>query len=97
MKKKLLLLLSLVLGGCVQNGIWYKANSTEEEFNQVRYLCLKESQQVRHYNNVSVNQTHVLSPYYQSYSSREMVTNTTLFNACMRAHGFLWKILEPKK
>lgn len=79
----------LILSGCANNnGAWYKANSSQEEYAKTKYLCLQESQQQQSLSIFSYN--------YQEGKS-EMITNDILFGACMNAKGFYWQTKEKPK
>lgn len=91
-KKYALLFLVLSVSGCVSAplGRWYKPNSTLDEYSKVNYTCLQQSQQPRQtswYNSVVPGKSH-------SESESTIITNKDLFNACMNANGFYWKIIE---
>ncbi len=88
MKAKYIMCL-LMLSGCTTNkGTWYKQNASQEEYAKVRYLCLQESQQQQSISVFSYN--------YQEGKS-QMITNNNLFEACMNAKGFYWRIIEKSK
>jgi hypothetical protein len=83
----------LFLTSCASNGIWYKEGSSLDEYNKVRYTCLKESQQPQSYAYGKADLNSVNGgAYYNSSSS--MKTNYTLFDSCMNSHGFYWKKLD---
>ena len=82
----------VLLSGCIDippapEMVWGKkgARYTEQDFMRDKYVCLKDAQQT-----VASGQA---NPYYGS-SQAQVVTNSSLFNACMNAHGWF---LEPKK
>ena len=89
----LIISIIFLLSSCAE-GRWYKSGASTEEFYEVHYVCMRESQQPQtssssylnsNYNTVASNQ-----PLYQSSYSSGMVTNQNLYNACMNAHGFIW-------
>lgn len=43
-KNIILIIVAFQLSGCA-TGQWYKAGATQQEFQEVNYMCLKESQQ----------------------------------------------------
>jgi hypothetical protein len=80
--KTAVLLICAALSGCAELR-WYSDHP--QDFEQDRYACLQEAQQVY----VAENATggSVIGP--GSYSgSAGMTLNPVLFNACMRARGY---------
>jgi hypothetical protein len=89
-----ILLLALFLTGCeTSHRIWYKEGGTQDELAKDRYYCLLNSQQkvsnARGGETVEVNGQ---SRYITGYATKQFITNQTLFDACMNAHG--WYLTE---
>ena len=82
------LLVLLYLTSCT-SGQWYKANSSQEEYSQTRYTCLQQAQQPESLARAVKNITNTNNPPFSG-----MITNEELFDACMNARGFYWKIME---
>ena len=91
--KKLLLILVILLSSCAQQQpmVWYKPNAQQGEFEQVRYQCLRESQQYGSSSYIAPNAG--LGGYIGS-SSSGMGTNEQLFGACMNAKH--WRLQQAK-
>lgn len=90
----LIISIIFLLNSCT-TGRWYKSGATAEEFYEVNYICLQESQQSQttahsHLNHYTPNTVYMSDPVYKSSYSSSMVTNQNLYNACMNAHGFVW-------
>jgi predicted aspartyl protease len=69
----------LVLFGCATPTIWIKPGATHDEFAKDRYSCMQQSQQ------------RVSSAFVDQYggaASNRVITNASLFNACMNAQGW---------
>jgi hypothetical protein len=97
----ILIIVAFQLSGCA-TGRWFKAGATQQEFQEVNYLCLKESQQpeTKAYSSLggvgygnNHHRNHTAADFSSNYSSG-MVTNEKLFNACMNAYGFYWVIMD---
>jgi hypothetical protein len=93
--KKLVFSCSLIfiLGifGCANNNLtWFKQGSKPNEFNETKYDCLKNSQQVFSTSN-SYNSGGIISPnsFSSSDSSSGIKTNEQLFTACMNSRGWI--------
>jgi hypothetical protein len=83
MKNLSAIVLIFALAGCLPLMIWVKPGATQQDYSQDKYHCLKEAQQRSAYAQYNGN------PSYQGASlSDQMVTNPTLFNACMNAQGW---------
>ncbi len=103
---KKFLILSLVLSGCASpQGYWYKEGLTQEEYAKTKYLCLQQAQQPESHSSYSavpvssgMGEANRMSNAMREgflaglNSSSKMVTNDTLFSACMNAHGLYWKV-----
>lgn len=91
-----ILLLALVLIGCEtysSNKIWYREGSTQDELAKDRYFCLLNSQQkVYDAQGGGSIEFNGQSRYVPGYATKQFITNQTLFNACMNAHG--WYLTE---
>src|SRR5262249_16712166 len=62
--------------------VWVKPGSSQNDFAQDRYRCLRESQQ--RVGGAFVNQ-------YGGAASDSVVTNEQLFSACMNSRGWAWQ------
>jgi hypothetical protein len=81
MRKYLIILFVVVLGGCAQYG-WFKDGVSQQEANQDQYDCLREAQQ-----RVSGAQ---VGPY-GGVAQNTVITNRDLYNACVAARGYTWR------
>ena len=89
-------LLISIISGCARNQqmIWSKPNAQQGEFEQVRYECLKQSQQ---YSSSAFISPNPALKGYEGLSRSGMGTNDQLFGACMNAKGwFIQKVLPIK-
>lgn len=91
-----ILLLVLVLTGCEtysSNKIWYREGGTQDELAKDQYFCLLNSQQTVYDaqggRNIGFNGQ---NSYIPGHATQRFITNQTLFNACMNAHG--WYLIE---
>ena len=73
------LICALGLFGCAQEKIWLKPGATQNDFGQDRYACLQQSQQGASVASVG---------RYGGYATSGIITNDTLFSACMNSHGW---------
>ena len=88
-KHILISLASLTFFGCAPQMLWVKPNANQNEFAQVRYECLQNSQQnrsVAQYNNVGGYVSGASNS--QGYAVSGVVTNEQLFAACMNSKGW---------
>jgi hypothetical protein len=74
--------LVIIIAGCGQRYQWWKDGISQQQANQDTYECLKESQQ-------RVSGAYV-GPYGGTSENR-VVTNQTLYNACIAARGYYQK------
>jgi hypothetical protein len=80
----LVAVISLGLTSCVQNqAFWDKAGSEPNEFNNVKYSCLQQSQQ---------NASSAYVGKYGGVATSGAITNQNLFAACMNAQG--WQLVQ---
>lgn len=89
MKSNLIItIIVFVVSGCVNvprsnnnppQFVWQKSGATTEEFNKIKYICLQESQQRKEDAYIGA---------YGGSSSSQVITNPTLFSACMNAQGW---------
>jgi hypothetical protein len=95
MKKAFILI--FLLAGCASYdsySYWHKEGLTQEELAKTKYLCLQQAQQPE---SQKVLVLASMKDAYQGYKETGMITNDTLFSACMNAHGLYWitKRIEP--
>jgi len=72
---------ALILSGCSgyaqpHEQHWVSTGGNGNDFNNVKYQCLKES---------------AIPPTYNPATYHTTTTNNELFMACMGAHGFSWQ------
>jgi hypothetical protein len=72
---------SLALVSCAAQpqSLWLKPGATKEDFNKDRYACMQQSQQP--------NSVAYLDKY-GGVSNSKVITNGSLFDACMNASGW---------
>lgn len=85
--KKLSILVFIFLVGC-QQMVWNKPNGTQQEFAQVKYQCLKNSQQYGESLNINRN-------LGMATGSAGQYTNEQLFASCMNSQG--WYLTSQKQ
>ena len=83
------IILLLFLAGCETPNrfVWDKNGASQDDFSRYNYLCLQESQQ-------RVSEVNGATQWLAGHAESKVVTNQTLFNACMNAHGWYLKLLE---
>lgn len=81
MRKYLIVLFVVVLGGCARYQ-WVKNGITQQQANQDHYACLQEAQQ--RVSNAQVNA-------YGGSAENVVITNWDLYNACMGARGYSYQ------
>jgi len=89
-------LLLLILTGCESTPsnpfFWYKDGANQEDFSKYNYTCLQQSQQ-----KISTvdNDTHIevygTMHHFAGDAEEKMITNKSLYRACMNAHGWYLK------
>ncbi len=83
----LLIILPLLINSCADNREWFKSKATNDEFQKVRYACLRNSQQST--SNVFVNSA-------AGHARYGMETNDNLFTSCMYAEGWIIRNKKSK-
>ena len=97
----------LILTSCVSRGYWSKEGAEQDEFAKIKYYCLQNSQQPESNKIFSNNYSSsgrtssasnresdaLMQGFLSGFNKNEtsMLTNDTLFSACMNASGFYWK------
>jgi hypothetical protein len=84
MRKYLLTLIVVALGGCANYG-WYKEGVSQQDAKRDNYDCLREAQQ-----RVSGAQ---VNPY-GGPAVNTVVANPDLFDACAAARGYTWRCMS---
>lgn len=84
MRKFLIVLVfATALSGCAQQQYWwYRSDVSQQQADQDTYACMQEAQQ------------RVSSAGYNAYgggAQSRVVTNPTLYSACMRARGYTYQ------
>jgi hypothetical protein len=85
------LLTSLAVVGCANQSksFWYKQNASQNELTGANYECLQEAQQVSGRSSYTKLDGNAFAS-----SNIGAVTNTQLYNACMRSKGWQLRLQE---
>jgi hypothetical protein len=78
MRKCIIIFFSVWISGCVQFQ-WTKDSGTDQEADQDNYACMQEAQQ--RVSSASVGT-------YGGSAQSQVITNDSLYRACMRARGY---------
>ena len=76
----------LILSCASTGNVWTKPNFTKQEFATDKYECMQESQQQS--SSAYVNR-------YGGIAESGSIMNSSLFNACMEAHG--WSLVSEEQ